>query len=66
MPSDTPRSTCVHPPETALASGLECLFLRQDYPATVVYSGHQRQNCTRILSASRVVRIIAAFKTHNS
>jgi hypothetical protein len=36
VPFGTPRSTCVHPLGRRLASGLKCLFLPRDYPATMV------------------------------
>lgn len=64
--SDTPRSTCVHPPQTALASGLDCLFPRRDYPTAVIHSGIQRQNCAPSCRQTALSGIIAAFKTHNS
>jgi hypothetical protein len=64
--SDTPRSTCVHPLGTAIGERPQVSLSAPGLPRDRGYSGDQRQNCTRILPASSVVRVIAAFKTHNS
>jgi hypothetical protein len=64
--SDTPRSMCVHPLGTAIGERTRVSLSAQGLPRDRGYSGDQRQNCARILPANSVVRIIAAFKTHNS